>query len=225
MLSRNRTQLPNVLPKEVEVVTMLIYDDVYARVQATYEAQQRLSPTWQWEEKSLADWEALLRRLRSEKAALDDTEAGVDVQMGALEAARKTLHQHTKQVLGLAKVRFRNEPAKLRAFAALQASNRSLTELRQVANDTLAAWQQTDPDAHFGTLDTNAYAALLATLNDTDKDAGGLRAARQQTRQALNKSLKVAQGDAVAWYAVATRVLPADTPDGQFLRAHIPTGR
>ena len=32
------------------------------------------------------------------------------------------------------------------------------------------------------------------------------RAARQQTRQALNKSLKLAQGDAVAWYAVATRL-------------------
>lgn len=205
--------------------TMFPFDEIYARVQATYEAQQRLSPTWQWEEKSLADWEALLTRLRSDKAALDDTEAGVDVLMGTLDVARKALHQHTKQVLGLAKVRYRNEPAKLRAFAALQASNKSLTELRQVANDTLAAWQQADPDAHFGTLDTSAYTALLAALNDADKNAGGIRAARQQTRQELNKSLKQAQGDAVAWYAVATRLLASNTPDGQFVRAHIPTAR
>lgn len=205
--------------------TTYSFDEIYARVQATYEAQQRLTPTWQWEEKSLADWEAHLTRLRSEKAALDDTEAGLEVSLGALDVARKALHQHTKQVLGLAKVRYRNEPAKLRPFATLQASNKSLTEVRQVANDTLAAWQQADPDAHFGTLDTNAYTALLSALNDADKNAGGLRAARQQSRQALNKSLKQAQGDAVAWYAVATRLLDASTPDGQFVRAHIPMRR
>ena len=51
-----------------------------------------------------------------------------------------TLHEATKQALGLAKVRFRNTPETLKAFTGLQAKKTSLATTRRNTYSDLNAW-------------------------------------------------------------------------------------
>lgn len=205
--------------------TVLVYEDVHARVLATRAAQQRVSPTWVWKEKTLAGWDTLLTHLADEKAALDDTNAAEDLIRGELTAARNALHETSRQVIGMLKVQFRNDPAKLQTVTGLRAVNGSLAGVKKVADALVGVWQQTDPDGTYAGLDLNAYTTLRATVTAKETAHADVVAAQKQARQSLRARVNAAHKDSVAWYAVATLTFGTSTPDGQFIRANIPTQR
>ena len=137
--------------------------------------------------------------------------------------AQKTLHAKTKLVVGLAKVRFRKDAVKSQAFAGLRAVGNTLTLTRRSADDLAAAWAKADATGSYEGTSLTQYKALRTALDSAQTTRESARAALRQAKKQQQTVLKDAQGDAVAWYATATRVFDSNTETGALVRAQIPT--
>ena len=199
------------------------FDDLHARLLATRSVQERLALSWLWEEKTLAQWDDLSAALLAGKARVDDAEAAGALSAGALSRDAAALHEATKQALGLAKVRYRDRPETLRALAGLRASKGSVAAVRRSADDLAAAWGKIDGKASYNNVSLPDYSARRAALESRESERSAKRAGVRQEKKDFLERRKTLHRDLVAWYAAASRVFPANTPEGQLLRAEVPT--
>ena len=134
------------------------------------------------------------------------------------------LHEATKQVLGIAKITFRDEPAKAGAFVGLTAVKGTSGVVSRSAQALSSAWQKADPSwAPLPGKTLAAYDALRAKISGQQATVAGAVTAQKEARKALQAALNVQDRLTKDWYGVATRVFTDSTPEGQLVRAEIPT--
>jgi hypothetical protein len=202
---------------------ILEYDEVHSRLLTTRTVQAQIAAQWTWEEKTLVQWDTLTTTLDASKATFDEAEAAEALALGALTKASIALHEATKQAVGLIKVRFRDTPETLKAFANLRAVKASLSAVRQSADDLAAAWQKADPTGSYAGVTLADYNALRTEFAAKERARVAMQGTTKQARQDFTAQKTVAHKACVAWYGAATRVFPLGTETGTLLRAQIPT--
>ena len=169
-------------------------------------------------------WDRDIADVQRLQEVLSATEIDRNTTRAALDAALLDLHRRTMQGLAMAKVRFRNDPCKLEVLANLTARGDSRNATAQEALDWEAAWQKIDPAWSPTALNT------LASFQELRKQCIELDAAfvkahtNWRTQSEMMNQQAAALNEAnVAWYAAATRIFPAGTPEGDMIRRAIPT--
>ena len=202
----------------------LDYDDVRARLLKTRAVQEQLQATWIWDQATLADWQAAVVSLDAARDASQDAMATAQNARSTVAAGLGELHEATKQALGIAKVAFRDQPSKAGAFVGLTAVSKSFPAVSRSAQALSSAWQKADPAwVPLPGKTLAAYDVLRTKINGQQAAAASAVSAQKDVRRALQAALKVQDRRAKDWYAVATRVFTSSTPEGQLLRAEIPT--
>jgi len=197
---------------------------VIGRAEATRAVQQSLAEKWVWQDKTGDGWATDLAAVQAKQARLLGLEQDAARARAEADAAVKDLHNRTVQGLGMARARYRKDPATLGALAAVDAK----MESRQDAlNDALAwetAWANV-PEADWDPTPTNtraAFAALRQAAQAKVQALNDLVADERQVRKEFNQLVGELWEDCIAWYEAACLVFPADTPEGQALRAGVP---
>ena len=197
----------------------------------TIAAALTFADEWVWEEQDIATMQAELAALTGDNnvTGQEQVVAAAEQEMlaarGEWDGQLDVLHRRTVQGLGMAKAKFRDDPAKLNELASLTASSNSRKETLTEALLWEAAWAKIAPGwaplpastlAAFKTLRT----ACLTTLQDTYQN---LRAVwRDEAEKLAQMALKM-EDRSEAWYAAATLVWPAGTPEGDMIRGTVPT--
>jgi hypothetical protein len=112
---------------------------------------------------------------------------------------------------------------KSQAFVGLRAVGTTPPTTRRSADDLAAAWAKADPDGSYLGMTLNDYNGLRSALGSSLASRESERAGVVQARKNLDALLRTLRKELVAWYAAATRVFPASTPEGKLLRTEIPT--
>ena len=200
----------------------LVFDDVRARLIATRAIQDRYKAKWIWPEASIADWDAALVALDAARDAYSDSVAGQQDARAALKSVADSLHTESRQVLGIAKVDFRNAPAKLAGFAPLQAQGASVPKTLATAQSVSSAWQKADPAwVPIPGKTLTSYDATRADVTRKQVALANATATARETNRTLRNLLSTQDKQSKAWYAVATRVFLATTPEGDAIRTEI----
>lgn len=200
----------------------LDFDAVRVRLVKTQAVQKQLQATWIWDGATLDDWQAALDTLDTARDTSQDATAATQNARSTAAAGLKELHEATKQALGIAKIAFKSDPAKLGAFVGLQAIGKSYPSISKSAQALSSAWQKADPAwAPLPGKTLVAYDTLRESINRQQSAVASALAAQKEARRTLQATLKTHDRKAKDWYAVATRVFPSTTPEGQLLRAAI----
>ena len=201
----------------------LDHDELWLRLLATKAVQEKIVAEWTWEEKPATGWAQVQTAMTQAKSMVDQSEASLTLLDGAVTQAQAALHARTKQVVGLAKLRFRNEPVKAKAFEGLRAVGTTVSLTRSSADDLAAAWAKADATGSYVNTTLADYNALRTALDTAQTNRESGRTGVKQAKKSQQSVLKSVKGDLVAWYAAATRVFPDNTATGALIRAEIPT--
>ena len=210
-------------------------ESVKRRARATISAAKALAAKWIWQEASAGQIETQLEAITGnntvtppiigqEEIASQAGRALVATQ-GTWKAQLKDLHQLTVQGLNMAKTKFRNDPANLAVVMGLHARGSTPEEILAEALAWESAWGKTAPAWNPTTTNTLATYKILRKQCAEDlqiafRDAGS--AASEEAGKA-EKMAKDLQDVVVAWYADATRMFAAGTPEGDMIRSTVPT--
>jgi hypothetical protein len=210
-------------------------DFVKDRGVKTISAAQQIAGSWTWQEKTIPQMQAALVAIIGDNSATppvigQEEVASVAEQVmlaarGAWDAQLDVLHRRTVQGVGMVKNKYRNDPAKLVVVGNLSARGTSRKETLEEALAWESAWSQVDPA--WAPLPANTLAAFKTLRNLCEE---GLQDAYSDAQSAWRKEVgRLAELVAVmndinqAWYADATKVFPAGTPEGDMIRGTIPT--
>lgn len=143
----------------------------------------------------------------------------------AWKAQLKELHQRTVQGLNMAKTKFRNDPANLAVVSGLHADGSTPEEILSQALAWESAWGKTAPV--WNPTPANTFAAYKILRKQCAEDLQiAFKDAGSATSEEAGKAEQMASdlNDViVAWYADATRVFAAGTPEGDMIRRTVPT--
>src|ERR1043165_7692639 len=120
-------------------------DFVLERAQATCAVQTQMAGTWVWDEKTVAQWNTEIAAVIAQKEASEDAAADMKTARGSMDGGIDDLHTKTMQGLGIAKTKYRNDPAKLSVIQSLTASASSRTGILEEALNWESAWEKLDP--------------------------------------------------------------------------------
>ncbi len=210
-------------------------DFITGRAVKSISAAKTIAATWVWEEKSPAEMQAQLDGIvgnasstppvagqQEIAAAAEQTMKGA---RGAWDDQLDVLHRWTMQGVGMAKTKYRDQPGKMVHLSGLSARGSTRPEILDEALAWESAWGRIDPA--FAPLPANtwpAFQALRTLCSETLKTAYSDRQADWRDEAEKLAALGRAMEDInEAWYADATRVFPAGTPEGDMIRGTIPT--
>ena len=190
---------------------------------------------WVFQEKTIAQMEGMLKGIVGDSAAappLAGQEAVTQTAETAMLSARglwdqqwEVLHRFTMQGVGMAKNKFRNDSSKSALLNGLTARGTSRTETLAEALAWETAWNKLDPawaplPANTLALFTALRKNCLETLQKSYLDAHAGWREEAETLAGLARTMEDVNE---AWYADATRVFAAGTPEGDMIRSTVPT--
>ena len=152
-------------------------------------------------------------------------ESALFAAKGNWESGLDDLHLRTQQALGMAKNRFRDDPASLTVIKNLKATGKSREAILAEALAWESAWSQLDPT--WVPKAGNTLAALKVLRKQCAEDLKKIFSDAETEVRDENGTLKQMGNDlealCVTWYADATRYFPAGTAEGDMIRATVPT--
>jgi len=219
------------------------------RAEKTLAAQNAILAKWIWPLKTVAQWQADLSEL---DIARDGTESDTTPSLANLaalaeQAATKarttfktrldTIHGITVQALGIMRSRAQKDASVRPIVNKLSARGDSQAGIEDEGGSLLAAWKigfgttfEPLPGVTFDGLrelfegkkdaDGNVLIPSLRQLKSDTKDAEAIDSKASGTVAALISRL---EDECVSWYAEATEVFAAGTPEGDMIRGTIPT--
>lgn len=210
-------------------------DFILDRAIKTISAAKALAGTWTWSEKTPEQMQGDLWAITGNSTVTPPITGQVqiasaakglaDAAHGQWEVQLNELHRRTVQAVGMIKNKLRDDPAALSVVSGLSASSHSFKGTLDEALALESAWTKVLPAWNPTTINTLAAFGTLRKLCAED-----LRQAASDTHVEWRKQVGKlnAMADAVeqtdeAWYLDATKVFPADTPEGNMLRTNIPT--
>jgi hypothetical protein len=194
------------------------------RAMATKAVQEIIAPEWVWPELTVAQWTAAISGMEAAAEVAQDAEAQVELARGNLDQAMAALLLKTRQILTMAKVKFKAETNKLRPFAEIKIGNPGRMKTIEVATEVESAWEGVAPTWE------PVEAWLLGDFK-AEREAAMALFKTEQAKQAIWKDKEEALGilgralteKNVGWYAVATALYPEGTQYGDLIRSQIPT--
>lgn len=201
----------------------------------TISAAKQVATTWTWPEESPDQMQTQLVTITGNSTAtppvvgqqeiVSQARRVMDLANGQWETQLAELHRRTVQGLGMIKNKLRNDPVALAVLGSLTANSHSHSETLAEALAWESAWSQLAPT--WNPTATNTLAAFKILRKQCAED---LQAAYSDARadwraevEKLNSMANDLEQSDEAWYADATRVFPAGTPEGDMIRSTIPT--
>jgi hypothetical protein len=210
-------------------------DFIKDRAAKTISAAKQLAVKWTWEEQTSDQMQAALTAIVGDGDATppiigqeevaSQAEQAMFAARGAWDSNLDDLHNRTVQGVAMAKNRNRKNPANLAVLAGLTARGTSRAETLSEALAWESAWTKIDAAwvpvagntlAAFKTLRQQCAEDLQQAYADTQADY------RQEAEKLADMADNLEQSNQ-AWYADATVVFPAGTPDGDMIRSTVPT--
>jgi hypothetical protein len=205
------------------------------RAGSTISAARQVAAKWIWVEKTPNQMQTQLETITGNKSVsppvigqmeiASQAQSVYDSAHGTWHTQLNVLHQLTVQGLNMAKTKLRNDPAGFAVVAGLHASGHSPDKILAEALAWESAWGQVAPTwspttsntlAAFKTLRKQCADDLQTAFKDADS------ANREQSGKLAQMCLDLEDVN-VAWYADATRVFAAGTPEGDMIRSTVPT--
>jgi hypothetical protein len=197
---------------------------ILTRAIATRNAQESVKDKWVWEEKMVAQWDADVAAARAQQEAVSQQETEMLAQRSALDVALEELHRQTMQGVAMAKVRYRGDAAKRALVKGLSAKGGSRNAILKEALAWESAWEKTD--ATWSPTVENTFAEfefLRKQCQTLQANASQSRANWRAAAEELNERAEKLEDANVAWYASATVIFAAGTPEGDMIRGTVPT--
>ncbi len=199
------------------------------RARASRNAQNTISVEWVWSEKSVADWDNDLLNLKTKEDNESSTRADLRAVTAQWQHRVDVTQSHTRNIVRLGKIRFRNDAEKLDLFDKLRSSGTSRDTIRRQGLALRDAWQKNDPawvplkDEAKQEVTLAVFSALLDTCHECEKQQSQKLTAWRNAAAALNGAARALDADNVAWYGEATTHFPAGTQFGDLIRSSVPT--
>lgn len=201
---------------------------VIERTRYTIACQNVIAPEWVWSELSTTAWEAQLNGVTHPQTGLRqrlvESDSERDQKEAELNELLKHLHDATVTSLGIARIRWRGQPARRLVFAQLSALGRNPGENLAEAELWELAWEEIDPGF--------VAAEGLALADFAARRAAAVAAIRPVRRACIRRASVAGQlavallaldDVAQAWYAEATSVFrDSDQGAGEVIR-RLPT--
>ena len=216
----------------LESISMLLEPSEIAatiqRAESTLAMMNSLSGGWISDQITPADFNTMIDAIEVGESGLKPlfiraaaAEKGAE---GRLAVALDGLHAATVKAVGVARLAWAADPARAKVVAALRSGGQVARDIVDEAEAWEIAWEEVDPAfAPVAGLTLAAFQTLLAATRTAQ---GGMRRAAVHRRQAggrLAAALAALDETAKSWYALATVVFDATTPEGAALRGTIPT--
>lgn len=194
------------------------------RAIATKSVQEIIAPEWVWPEMTVAQWTAAISGMEAAAEAAQDAEAQVDLARGNLDQAVAALLLKTRQILTMAKVKFKGESNKLRPFLDIKINNPGRMKTIEVATEVESAWEGVaptwEPVESWLLGDFKAEREAVMALFKTEQ---AKQAIWKDKEEALDIRGRALTEKNVGWYAVATALYPEGTQYGDLIRSQVPT--
>ena len=190
---------------------------------------------WTWEEKTPAQHDAQRVGVEAADALAATKQAAMLGARANFDNALDQYHLWTAQALGMARNKARGDAGKRATLSTLGAGSSSRTGIREEGKRWLAWWLQFDPAwVPLTGLTPAAFTALKVQIEGVDNPGGvstpGLADLYDTKHGEWRAQVETADGLALAledineaWYAAATLVFPAGTPQGDLIRGQVPT--
>jgi predicted RNase H-like nuclease (RuvC/YqgF family) len=200
------------------------FEFVIDRAQKTRNTQKAIAAKWQWEEKTVAQWDADLAAIEAQNEVLAAAIATMKDKRAKADELLDQLDEWTGEGLTTIRERYRDQPEKLATLETLTSMGSSRSMKLEEALEWEKAWTLLDPS--FSPTSTNTLAAFkalrldaiakLKTYHDSESDV----TAEQNKRTKLKLKLDDAN---TSWYKVATRICQPGTVEGDLIRTDVPT--
>ncbi|MEO7932686.1 MAG: hypothetical protein ABIT76_05970 [Chthoniobacterales bacterium] len=205
------------------------------RAVKTISAANQVAADWVWPEKSPAEMQTQLHGIIGDTDATPPVVGQEEIvataqqtMLGsriAWDAGLDQLHLWTTQGLGMARIKYRNQPLQFAKLDGLTAVGSSREETLAEALEWQTAWKKLDPS--WAPLPANTLVAFEALRDQCAGDLKTHYAAKQSDLRDETNTLAALARDMEdineAWYADVCRVFVAGTPHGDMIRSTIPT--
>jgi hypothetical protein len=205
------------------------------RAVKTISAAKSLASVWTWKKKTPDQMQADLWAITGnstvtppiigqEQIVADAKRARAGAN-GQWETQLNELHRRTVQAVGMIKTELADDPALFAVVAGLSASSNSTKETLDQALALESAWTKAAPTWNPTTTNTLAAFGVLRKQCAEDLQQAFSDAHTEWRKQVstLNAMANAVEQSDEVWYADATRVFPAGTPEGEMIRSTVPT--
>jgi len=201
----------------------------------TISAAKDLAPDWVWPEMTSDQMQGKLESITGNSTStppvvgqeeIASRKAGVrNLALSTWERQLEELHRRTVQCVGMLKNKFRNDAVNLAVVSNLSAGSNSRSETLAEALALESAWTKVAPTWSPTTVNTLAAFGALRKLcaEDLQQAFSDAHADWRKAVETLNGMANDLEQTDEAWYADATRVFAAGTPEGDMIRSTIPT--
>jgi hypothetical protein len=180
---------------------------------------------WEWDEITVVNFKAKLDAANDLIDAESDEAADTLQARGLRDADMDSLRKKMRSYLGLAKRKYRSDPAKMRLLKPLVVQSLGIRRTLKLALDVESAWKQIDQTYVPETGNTfAAFATLRGACQTKYENVSKEGAEEGHAGGELSKGLKELYRLSVDWYQEAIRRFSAETAHGMMIREQIPTG-
>lgn len=210
----------------VEILDLAVPPDfLKERLLATVTFQTDQEEIWVWAKKTVAQWlegqtsfDTMLKDYGRIQGLLQRERPGTDDELGAL-------HTLTVQCLRLIRSYYQDDSVTIQRLAHLTPRGDDRDDIVKEAEALVIAWEEL-PEADRDRICRVTLAVFKAKLESADarlKALTKLESDERNLRVDLHHLGNSLWEDCKDWYSAALVVFPAETPEGQKLRANIPT--
>lgn len=201
---------------------------VIGRAESTLAGMKTLSDVWVSDQITPVDFNTMIEAIDDGATGLKmlfrRAEAAEQSAEGRLTAALDDLHAATVKGVGVARLAWAADPARAKVAKALRSGGQVARDIVEEAEAWEMAWEEVDAAfAPVAGLTLAAFQTLLATTRTAQAAVRRAAVHRRSAGGRLAAALAALDETAKSWYALATVVFDATTPEGAALRGTIPT--
>ena len=201
------------------------------RSTASLAAQLQIGPAFGWSEKTNVEWADDLAAIPTQDELVADLLADLTTQRGLLDTAVGVTARRGQTILTLAKIKWRNDAAKVGSFQRIHFSSDGRLSILKDALAVESAWEAADPAWVPITEEGPPPVPItLAVFKAQREAAGGLlkpesdaQAAWSKQEKTLGELCVALNQNSIPWYGSVTAVFPVGTPLGDMIRSTVPT--
>lgn len=206
-------------------------DFAVTRSTASLAAQLQIGAAFVWEEKTNAQWALDLAGVPPQAEVVADLLADLTSKRGALDAAVGVAARRGRTILALARIKWRNDAAKLGSFQRIHFEGSGRLTLLEDALSVESAWESADPAwVPITEEGTPPVPITLAVFKAQREAAGALlkpesdaQAAWSKQDKTLGEMCVALNQNSIPWYGSVTAVFPVGTTLGDMIRSTVPT--
>jgi hypothetical protein len=172
---------------------------------------------------TVAQWVSAINAVETAAEAAQDAEAALDGARGNRDLAAKNLLTKARQILTMAKVKFRDQSNKLNLFREIKLNSPSPNRVIAGAMEVESAWEQADPGWEPLGQPVNEFKAERVEATNLLEAQQDKESAWKDKEELLNNLCRDLNVKNVGWYAIATALFAEGTQYGDLIRSQIPT--